>query len=121
MIYKLELPLKLPSLNEYVRVCRGNKYASANLKKDIEDEIIYYIKKQVKTQIKEPVVIKFTWIETSKKRDLDNIAFAKKFILDALVKSGVLKNDNYKFVKGFKDVFKFEKENKVIVELEEIK
>ena len=62
----------------------------------------------------------FEWHERTKKRDADNIASAKKFILDALVKMQVLKDDSRKFVKGFYDVIVDDKEDVVIVELIEI-
>ena len=59
------------------------------------------------------------WIEDSKRRDLDNIAFSKKFILDALVKTGKLEDDDQDHVKGFTDRFERGKAAKVIVTIEE--
>lgn len=56
----------------------------------------------------------------NEKRDLDNICFAKKFILDALVKARVLENDNKSHIHGFIDKFEYANKSKVIVELEEI-
>ena len=67
-----------------------------------------------------PVKINFTWIEGNKKRDIDNVAFAKKFILDALVKAGKLKDDNRNCVIAFKDNFEYTKEFKIVLEIEEI-
>lgn len=63
------------------------------------------------------VMLRFEWHERTKKRDADNIASAKKFILDALVKMRVLPDDSRKFVKGFTDVIVDDKEDFVIVEL----
>lgn len=57
------------------------------------------------SHVEHPVKISFRWIEGDLKRDLDNIAFSKKFILDALVKRNILPNDNRKWVKGFTDSF----------------
>ncbi len=65
-------------------------------------------------------MVRFEWHERTKKRDADNIASAKKFILDALVKGGVLEDDSRKYVKGFYDVIVDDKEDFVIVELVEI-
>lgn len=59
--------------------------------------------------------------EENKRRDLDNVCFAKKFILDSMVKTGKLKDDNRNFVKGFRDDFEYGKSSKVILEIEEIK
>lgn len=121
MEYKFEINQKLPSFNDYIKACRTNKYAGAKMKGEIEYNIWIYILQQLKgIQIEKPVFITFTWIEENGKRDLDNICFAKKFILDALQKANVLQNDNRKFVTGFIDKFEYAKESKVIVELKEI-
>lgn len=69
-------------------------------------------------KIKQPVKIAFRWYEKNSRRDMDNIAFAKKFILDALVKKGVLQDDGWKWVKGFTDEFFIDKKNpRIEVEL----
>lgn len=65
-------------------------------------------------------MVRFEWHERTKKRDADNIASAKKFVLDALVKSGVLEDDSRKYVKGFYDNIVDDKEDFVIVELVEV-
>ncbi len=118
MKYRLVIPMKLPSLNDYIRVCRENKFAGANMKKNVENDLALFINKLPK--FKNPIRIKFTWIESNKKRDLDNICFAKKFILDTLVKCGKMKNDNRNYVVGFTDEFDYEKENKVILDIDEV-
>lgn len=118
MNYRVEILMKLPSLNEYINACRTNRYAAANMKKNTENEIALYINKL--PQFKNKVKIKFTWIESNKKRDFDNICASKKFILDALVKCGKMPNDNRNYVSGFTDEFDYGKENKVILEIEEI-
>ena len=115
---KVEIPMKLPSLNNYINECRKNKFAGANMKKQIEYDIGYFINK-LPTYTK-PIKIHFHWVEENKKRDLDNICFAKKFILDSMVKVGKLKDDNRNNVVGFTDTFEYAKESKVILEIEEI-
>lgn len=65
-------------------------------------------------------MIRFEWHEKTKRRDADNIASAKKFILDALVKKGVLTDDSRKYVKGFSDQIIDDKEDYVLVELVEV-
>ena len=115
---KLEIPYKFPSFNEYVNACRTNQYAGANMKKKIEHDISRYINTLPKYE--KPVKIHFRWIEGNKKRDVDNIAFAKKFILDSMVKCGKLKDDNRKIVTGFTDEFEYADSTKVILEIEEL-
>lgn len=114
-IYRVEIPMKLPSLNEYIRACRGNMYSGADMKKSYESDICLFLNKL--PQISEPVSIHFHWVEGNKRRDLDNIAFAKKFILDAMVKCGKLKDDNRRCVAGFIDTFEYGDEFKVILEI----
>lgn len=115
---RIEIPMKLPSLNEYVNSCRTNRYASNSLKQNLEKNISYYIKDL--PSYKKPIRIHFHWVEGNKRRDYDNICFSKKFILDALVKSGKLKDDNRKCVTGFVDTFEYSDTTKVILEIEEI-
>lgn len=109
------IDLKLPSLNDYIRVCRTNRYKGAKFKADIENEIMWYINKL--PVFTSPIHIKFHWIEENKRRDYDNVAFGKKFILDAMVKAGKLKDDNRRFVTGFTDVFSYDKKAGVILEI----
>lgn len=97
----LEVPEKLPGLNEYTMACRANRYAAAQLKRETEDAIIYHI--HGARPITRPVTITFTWVERDHRRDLDNIAFGKKFLLDAMVKAGILPDDGQAWVRGFRD------------------
>lgn len=109
------IPGRLPGLNEYTRANRSNAYQGAKMKQDAENLIIYQIRSQLAVEgvkmIDRPVTINFTWFEKDLRRDLDNVAFAKKFILDALVKAKKLEDDSPKYVKGFSDTFKIDKKN----------
>lgn len=107
-------------LNEYINQNRRNRYAGASAKKKEQEYIICCVKKYLgNIKIDKPVKAYFTWIEENKRRDYDNIAFAKKFILDALVQVETLKDDNRKIVTGFEDRFEYADKSKVIVELKE--
>lgn len=114
---KYEIPLKLPSLNDYIRVCRSNKFQAAKYKADIEREIGLHLTKMPRWA--KPIRIHFHWIEATKRRDYDNIAASKKFILDAMVKYGKLQDDNRKNVYAFIDTFEYGDTTKVILEVEE--
>ena len=114
-IYRVEIPLKLPSCNEYINACRSNRYKGAKMKRDVENDIMKFLK-GIPDDLP-PVRIHFHWVE---RRDLDGICFGKKFILDALVKAGKLSDDNRKIVTAFIDTFEYGKEAKVILEIEEV-
>ena len=118
-IHKVTIPMKLPSCNDYINECRKNCYAGAKMKAEIEKQIGIYIKEL--PEFVNPVKIKFLWIEGTKRRDLDGICFAKKFILDAMVKEGKLKDDNRKCVTAFTDIFRYADKTSVILEIEEVR
>ena len=81
------------------------------MKKDAERVITVYIMQQLKgVSFKNPVRLSFRWYEPNRKRDLDNVRFAKKFILDALVSNGIIIADGWKGVAGFTDQFFVDRE-----------
>lgn len=102
---------QLPNLNDYTKACRSNRYAGAKMKQDSERIISAYIMQQLKgVAFDGTVSLNFRWYEPNKRRDLDNICFAKKFILDALVNNGIIKADGWQGVAGFTDQFFIDKE-----------
>ena len=120
-VARAEIPYKFPSFNEYIRVNRGYKgnYTGAKLKSEIERNIAYALKDL--PVFARPVVINLTWVEGNMKRDWDNVIYAKKFIVDALVAIGKLSDDGRKYVRGYSDYYAYEKGIwKVIVEIKEI-
>ena len=118
MEYKINIPLKFPSLNEYIRACRTNRFQGADMKRSCEQQTAIFLKKT--PAVITPVEIDFRWVETDKRRDLDNIAFAKKFILDAMVAQGILPDDSQRYVVGLSDSFETGGLNAVIVTIREV-
>ncbi|PQC93499.1 hypothetical protein CUN38_04990 [Enterococcus faecium] len=109
---KLVIEGELTALNEFINAERRNRYVAAKIKKD---ETGYCQDAAEKSDLKLqetdfPCALIITWYVKNKRKDADNIAFAKKFILDGLVESGVLPNDNRKYVQGFADIVKEDKE-----------
>ena len=113
---------RLPSLNEYIRDCRTNKYKANTTKRDVENYIIFAIRKaKVKKVTIYPIALKIAWYEPNKKRDIDNITFATKFIQDALVKSGIIENDNQKCIVSLEHTVKVDKlDPRIEVEIERV-
>lgn len=101
----------LPNLNDYTKACRGNKFAGAKMKRAAEETIVWHIIEQRIEPFEGRVKLAFRWYEPNRKRDLDNICFAKKFILDALVSSGTIEADSWRCVVGFTDNFFVDNEN----------
>lgn len=103
---------KLDGLNEYTRECRGNKYGGNTCKRVNEFMVIQAIyKAKLKRVTKYPIKLKITWYERNLRRDIDNICFAVKFILDALVKCAIIENDSQKYVNGIEHIVKVDKDN----------
>lgn len=120
--YNFFIKGELIDLNNYTKANRKNKYYANKIKQDTEDYIIWHIKEQLKDlKITKQVEINYNWICKDKKKDKDNISFSKKFIQDAMVKSGLLKNDGWNDIAGFSDKFEIDKENpRIEIELVEV-
>lgn len=110
----------LPSLNEYSAAERSHRQKAAKMKRDAQDLISWEIAGQLKgVHFDEPVTLHYLWVMPNKRKDKDNIAFAKKFVQDALVECGVLKNDTWDLIKGFTDNFEIDAKNpRVEIEIE---
>lgn len=121
-VTRLIITGKLPGLNEYIEAERRNKYAGAKMRKQAEERIMWAAKAQLRgMRFEGPVIMHYRWVEPNRRRDKDNIAFAKKFVQDALVRVGVLKNDGWDYVAGFTDDFAVDKKRpRVEVEFEEV-
>jgi Holliday junction resolvase RusA-like endonuclease len=104
--YKLVIPGALPGLNEYSTLERRNRYQAATMKKQAEAIVIAEAKRQLRgVKLTGPVDIDCYWFERNRRRDKDNIAFAKKFIFDGLVNSGVLRDDGWDEINDIRDKF----------------
>lgn len=119
--YKFVIHKRLPSLNDYIHKINRNRYVGNKFKQDVQESICWEIKTQLKDlKIEKSIILYITWIEENKRRDVDNIYSAVKYIQDALVKMQIIKNDGKKYVVDVKHQIKYADKSKVIVELEEI-
>lgn len=119
---KLIIPRQLPGANTYIDACRRNKHLANRLKHEAESAVIWAAKSQLRgVRFDGPVVMHYTWVEPNRRRDKDNIAFARKFVQDALVGAGVLENDGWAQIKGFSDDFAVDRKRpRVEVEIEKV-
>lgn len=94
---------QLPSLNDYQSACRSSWQTGAKFKREQEVLICNYIRvallKKTLQRVNDPCEIYIEWHEATKRRDVDNIQSAQKFILDALQSEGVIANDSRRYVK----------------------
>lgn len=101
------IPERLPGYNEECEANRKGHMVGAQLRKSTEQRIYLHIRSAMANQHCRPVngqcLVEFTWLEPNARRDVDNIAFAKKYILDAMQMAKVLPNDSQRYVRGTTD------------------
>ena len=116
---------RLDGLNEYTKACRGNKYGGNQMKlrnqRIVKNSALEAIlKKELSAPRKFPVTLRINWIEKDRRRDVDNIQFGAKFILDALVNLDILPNDNRDYVVAIENTVTTDKLNpRIEVEIKE--
>jgi len=97
---RFTIPFRLPSLNEYVAANRQNPHAGAKLKRETDEAIGWAIKAAHLHPIESPCIVCMVFHEANRKRDVDNVESAKKYIVDSLVKCDVLQGDSPRYVIG---------------------
>ena len=97
------------SLNEYIYLERSHKMAAAEIKKSQTFKVAYLALEQKFTLEDCLYDVVFNWYKPDNRKDHDNIAFGKKFILDGLVQAKILKTDSPKQIRNFKDTFTLDK------------
>lgn len=107
-----EIPGTMPQLNDYIRAERATRFAAARIKRDAHAKVFAALAPQVPLpHFDEPVDVIFTWYRPDRRTDKDNVAFAKKFILDALQKAGVIENDKWAMCSPYDGGYSIDKEN----------
>lgn len=114
--FKFILELSLCDLNKYINAERTNRFIAANIKKENQEVCEWLLPKKQFNK----VFIVFKWFTKNKRKDPDNIAFSKKFILDAMVSTGMLQNDGQNQVVGFLDLFENDKTEKIEITMLEV-
>lgn len=104
----LWIPGRLPGLNEVIAAAKGaggRGHAYAKMKRDL-GELVWALAKAARLRPVTRARLAFRWVEKDRRRDPDNVSSAgRKFILDGLVKAGVLPGDGWAAVAGWSDAF----------------
>ena len=125
----LSLDQSLPTLNDIItaskQVRRGKHYFSnyIPLKKKWTELIAAELVAQdcVPETPYEKISLYSVWTESAKKRDPDNVcAGGRKFLLDAMVKAKIIKDDTRDHVIEFRDIFPVSKARKVATQIHEV-
>ena len=104
-IATVKIPVRMPGANEYIAQERRSRYAGAKLKQEYTSLAALYFRRAGAAGVTGPVKIRFTWHEPNRRRDKDNVAYAKKYILDGMQRARFLPNDNNRWITGFEDRF----------------
>ena len=118
---KLEIPGRLPGLNEIIEAAKQGKgkYQPYAMMKEYYTTMIGWLAKKLPPYEKVALVI--TWYEPDRRRDPDNIMAGQKFILDGMVAAGTIPNDSQKHIKGIIHRFAVDRKNpRVEVEIVDI-
>ena len=114
---KIVIPLKgIPTLNEHDNANRGNRYGGASMKKKATNLCAVYVKQAMNKGFKFddlPVNLKFDWYVKNRRKDKDNIAFAKKYIFDGMIQAGLIDNDGWKQIGNWEETFDVDKDERV--------
>ena len=107
---KFTIKGELTDLNKYINSMNRNRFIGNKVKQQ-DTELVMWQTKNIKKVTEQPVFISIDWYTPDIKKDPDNVAFAKKSLLDGLVKNGILENDGRKQICGFTDKFFVDKVN----------
>ena len=97
------IPGRFPSLNEYIDAERTFRMKAAAMKRKHTDRVCERAQAADMPVFRNPVFIVIDWVEPNRRRDPDDIRFGLKFVLDGLVKAGVIPNDTQRWVLGIED------------------
>jgi len=108
---RLTIGGRFVGLNDYIQAERANRYKAAKIKRENTDRAASACKAQRIPRQNEAVELEICWYEPNRRRDLDNIGFAVKFIQDGMVKAGVLPDDSQKWVRKIVHTAKVDNKN----------
>lgn len=115
MTRTFEVPGRLPGLNEYTRACRSHWAVGAKLKRESTRLVAACARAARVGRFSGPVTVTCRWVERDSRRDLDNVAFGMKFVLDGLVEAGVIGDDDQRHVGGISSEFSIDGKNPRVV------
>ena len=110
MQLKITIPGELPDLNQIIRIAKSHPMAYARAK-EVHTEAVAWNCVGNKPKLKMPVDIVCTWYTKDLRKDPDNVSAGVKFVLDGLVKAGILPDDRRKQINSISHKFDVDKHN----------
>ena len=109
------IPIIFPSLNEIIESSKTHWSKYSKPKKGYTEIVASFARQQLKPVMKYPMEIHCHWRVKNQRKDPDGLSAGCKFILDGLVKAGILKNDGFNEIKSIHHTFEVDKQNVGVV------
>jgi hypothetical protein len=112
----------MPTMSDIISESKKHYACYSKMKKKFTNMVWAFAVMSKVRKAELPIVVHIMWHEKKgSRRDPDNVAAAKKFILDGIVKAGVIPNDSHKWICKTVDMYKYN-QDKYLVEvfLEEV-
>jgi hypothetical protein len=106
----LDIQGTMPGLNDFLAAVNRHRLMGNKMKQEQTERVAWAAKTQLPVFTRK-INLTFVYREANRKRDKDNIAFAKKFILDGLVTSGRVPNDTWAWIGDWSEAFVVEPNN----------
>lgn len=101
---RLVIDGRMPGMNDWRDAIQLSPHKGNDMCREHTNRARKLALQQRLPKFERPVLITFYWIEPNGRRDLDNIGgSARKWIIDGLVKAGVLNDDGQKWVRGIQE------------------
>lgn len=94
----------MPGLNDFLAAVNRHRLVGNKMKQEQTERVAWAAKQQLPVFTR-PINLTFVYREANRKRDKDNIAFAKKFIFDGLVMAGRIPNDTWAWIGDWSEAF----------------
>lgn len=118
---KIVIKGELTDFNTYSDAERTSRQKAAKIKKKETYRVAAAFMPYRLAKPKLPISLKIRWICKNKRKDKDNIAFAKKFLFDGMQQAGVIPNDGWKEIGDWSEEFSIDKNNpRIEIEIEEM-
>lgn len=104
-----------PDMNRIIAASKRHWSSYAKFKRTYTDLVITATKNRHDPITNYPVHLRFDWYCKNRKVDPDNIAAAKKMIIDGLVAAGILAGDGWKHICELSDRFHIDSQNPRVV------
>ena len=103
------IPMRFPSLNEYIDANRSDPRAGSRMKRRLTEACAWCFKGKAIDGF--PARLRIVYREPNRRRDIDNITYAAKYILDGMVEAGAIPDDSQRYICSIESVVDVDRDN----------